>query len=106
VRKPIAGFVGAECLAKLEGDTSRPIRKGLRLSGKRIARQGDKVYQDGKEIGVVTSGTFGPTVGASIAMALVDPAAAQSPLAVEVDVRGKREGANWTPLPFYKRVKS
>lgn len=106
VRKPIAGFVGAESLATRANDTSRHIRKGLRLAGKRIARQGDKVYQDGKEIGVVTSGTFGPTVGASIAMALLDPVAAMSPSAVEVDVRGKREEAILAPLPFYKRAKA
>lgn len=106
VRKPMEGFIGANALATRATDGSRRIRKGLRLSGKRIARQGDKVYQNGKEIGVVTSGTFGPTVGTSIAMALVDPVAAKSPSAVEVDVRGKREEAAWAPLPFYKRAKA
>lgn len=106
VRKPLEGFLGAKALASRAADKTRRIRKGLRLSGKRIARQGDKVYQGENEIGVVTSGTFGPTVGASIAMALVDPVAAAGNGAVEVDVRGKREGAAWSPLPFYKRAKT
>ena len=106
VRRPLEGFIGANGLAKRAENLERPIRTGLKLTGKRIARQGDKVYQDGREIGVVTSGTFGPTVGASIAMALVNPVAAKSPSPVEIDVRGKREEAVWAPLPFYKRPKA
>ena len=105
VRKPLEGFVGAGALASRMMNQSRRIRKGLMLSGKRISRQGDKIYQGDREIGVVTSGTFGPTVSASIAMALIDPAFSQCLEPLEIDVRGKRERATVTPLPFYKRSK-
>lgn len=103
VRKSAVDFVGAEGLARRIADSGRPVRIGLRLAGKRIARQGDKVLSLGKEIGQVTSGTFGPTVGASIAMALVEPAFKKPGQALEVDVRGKAEQAEVVKLPFYKR---
>ncbi len=105
IRKPAEGFFGVEGLAHRMMNQTRRVRRGLLLVGKRIARQGDKVYQGGLEIGVVTSGTFGPSVGASLAMAMIDPSYVQSMEPMEIDVRGKREKATVTPLPFYKRIK-
>lgn len=80
-------------------------RVGLGLQGKRIAREGAKVFVGGKEIGTVTSGTFGPTVNKSIAMAYVDPAYRQAGTECVVDIRGKDEPARIVALPFYKRPK-
>ena len=51
-------------------------RVGLILEGKRIARQGATVLSGDREVGLVTSGTFSPTLQASLAMALVAPDAA------------------------------
>ena len=45
----------------------------------------------GDPVGVVTSGGFGPTVDAPIAMALVDPAVAEIGTELVADVRGKDE---------------
>jgi len=50
-----------------------------------------------------TSGTFSPTLQEAIAMAYVDPGAAEVGTAVEVDVRGKRVAAEVVKLPFYRR---
>ena len=57
-------------------------------------------------VGAVTSGTFSPTLDASLAMALVDPDASAVGTAVVVDVRGKPEPAEVVALPFYKRPKA
>ncbi len=83
---------------------SRPARKrvGLVLDSRRIARQGADVSRDGGSIGVVTSGTFSPTLDQSIAMAFVEPGVGASDR-LEVDVRGRRETARLVKLPFYKR---
>ena len=51
-------------------------RVGLKLEAKRIARQGAVVFSGEEQVGEVTSGTFSPTLQVSLAMALVDPAAA------------------------------
>ncbi len=96
-------FRGRAALQKGRQDTSLRQRVGLELQGKRIAREGAKVLAEGKEIGVVTSGTFGPTLNKSIAMAYVGPAYKEPGTACVVDIRGKEEPARVVPLPFYKR---
>ena len=48
----------------------------------------------------MTSGGFAPTLGAPIAMALVDPAHATAGTKVDIEVRGKRLSASVVPMPF------
>jgi aminomethyltransferase len=98
-------FVGSEALRQHEKSPGA-ARVGLRLGGKRIARQGCTVSYQGHTVGAVTSGTFSPTLEASLAMALVDPEASAVGTSVVVDVRGKPEAAEVVPLPFYKRPKA
>jgi aminomethyltransferase len=96
-------FVGREALRRAKGSPGR-TRVGLALPGKRIARQGTAVLRDGRQIGAVTSGTFSPTLGRSLAMALVAKADAALGRAVDLDVRGQLEPATIVALPFYKRT--
>jgi aminomethyltransferase len=97
-------FVGRDALAEFK---RKPVqsRVGLKLDGKRIARQGAEVFRDGQPVGLVTSGTFAPTLGESLAMALVDTLSASIGTPLTVDVRGHQETAKVVPLPFYKREK-
>jgi aminomethyltransferase len=81
-------------------------RVGLKLESKRIARQGSVVFSGEEDVGVVTSGTFSPTLQVSLAMALVDPAATAVGTPLTVDVRGHREPARVVKLPFYKRPRA
>ncbi len=81
------------------------VRVGLELAGKRIAREGSAVKARGNVIGVVTSGTFSPTLNKTIAMAYVEPDDREVGTALTVDVRGKDESALVVKLPFYKRGK-
>src|SRR5262249_35002310 len=98
-------FIGHDSLLRRNADASRPVRIGLELAGKRIAREGAAVLQNGRPVGSVTSGTFAPTLGKAIAMAYMDPACAAVGTALAVDVRGKEESAKVVPLPFYRRPK-
>jgi aminomethyltransferase len=95
-------FVGREALRGFK-DQPGQARVGLRLDGKRIARQGSPVLCDGRTIGHVTSGTFAPSLGQSQAMALVDRSATSIGSSLTVDVRGHRETAIIVRLPFYQR---
>jgi aminomethyltransferase len=99
-------FIGREALLRLREDKARPVRIGLELEGKRIARDGAALRSGSREVGRLTSGTFAPTLGKAIAMAYVEPALAVPGTALEVDIRGKPAAARVTPLPFYKRPKS
>jgi aminomethyltransferase len=98
-------FIGREALLKRRQDAGRPVRVGLELEGKRIAREGAAVLHEGRTIGKVTSGTFGPTVQKATAMAYVEPACASAGTACMVDVRGRPETARVVRLPFYRRAK-
>ncbi len=65
-------FIGREALEKLR--KSPPHRfVGLRLGPRTIARHGQPVLQDEREVGTVTSGAFGFTVGTAVATAVGHP---------------------------------
>jgi aminomethyltransferase len=95
-------FVGREALRTAK-ENPGSTRIGLRLDGKRIARQGCRVLRDGRTVGTVTSGTFSPTLGQSLAMALIEPSASAAGTSLVVDVRGHEEPAQVVKLPFYRR---
>lgn len=97
-------FIGKSALNQIAQRSDRPLRVGLKLAGRRIAREGAVVFQGEQPIGTVTSGTFSPTLDAPIAMAYLNHAAKDVP-SVDVDIRGKRETAMAAPLPFYQRTK-
>jgi aminomethyltransferase len=95
-------FVGRDALKKAKLESSR-VRVGLAIEGKRIARQGSVVSAGGSEVGKVTSGTLSPTLGRSLAMALITREAASAGKPLSVDIRGHTEAATVVPLPFYRR---
>jgi aminomethyltransferase len=96
-------FVGARALRALHESPPRRF-VGLRLGERSIARHGQRVLVDGREAGVVTSGTFGFTVGTAVATASVEPGFNKDG-DVAVDIRGTEAAAEVVPLPFYKRPK-
>ena len=96
-------FIGRDALLKIKDRPNRPVRVGLKLASRRIAREHSEVYSGTDRIGEVSSGTFSPTLEQSIAMAYVSVEHSSVGTSVEVDIRGKRESAAVVPLPFYKR---
>jgi len=104
VKLEAGDFIGKEALRAAKARTDRPRRVGLELAGRRIAREGALVFAGEGQIGRVTSGTFSPTLEKSIAMAYVAAEFAAVGVAVEIDIRGKRETARVVKLPFYSRA--
>lgn len=99
-------FVGKSALEQRKRERSR-ARIGLALDGKRIAREGTIVRTlGGDAVGTVTSGTFAPTLGRSLAMALVDGRFEAEGTQLVCDVRGHAESAHVVSLPFYRRPES
>jgi aminomethyltransferase len=104
------GFPGA---ARILGELKSPpacTRVGLRPDGRAPMREGTQLYggeTGGVVIGRVTSGGFGPSLEAPIAMGYLPPALAHVGNTVWGEVRGKRLPATVTPMPFrdpsYKR---
>jgi len=96
--KKSSDFVGREALSaqKERGVPRRTV--ALLLPGRNIARQGAPVLADGAQVGVVTSGTFSPTLERGIALARIEASAAES--ALSVDIRGRVVEAERGQLPF------
>jgi aminomethyltransferase len=80
-------FIGKAKLAELREAGSEPKLVGLILEEKGVLRSGLKVVTEHGE-GVITSGTFSPTLGHSIAMARV-PRAVKLEDTVQVEMRKK-----------------
>lgn len=96
-------FPGATHYAALRDRPAGRVRVGLRFDSKRAAREGDVVMRGERAVGVVTSGSFAPTLGTAVAMALVDRDAAAAGMRLEAVIRDARAAAVVTPLPFYQR---
>ena len=97
-------FIGSEALAKLKAQPSESRRIGLRLQGRRPAREGATlVDSDNRTVGQVTSGTFSPTLQQPIAMAYIASSLAIEGTQVDVSIRGSIATAEIVPVPFYKR---
>ncbi len=100
-RRAEGGFPGAvpilETLAR--GPSRR--RVGLRPEGRAPAREGTVITDpEGRPIGRVTSGGFGPSVGAPIAMGYVESAHAAAGTPVALLVRDRPQPATVAAMPF------
>lgn len=99
-------FIGRDAIRKATADTTKPVRVGLEIEGKRAAREGCLITDaDNATVGTVTSGSLCPGVDKSLAMGYVDPRVASVGSALDIDVRGTKLPATVVPLPFYKRKK-
>jgi len=97
------GFPGAgRILHELaEGPARR--RVGLRPEGRAPMRDGTPIFaaaEGGDPIGTITSGGFGPSIEAPMAMAYL-PAALRQGSTVYGEVRGRRLPALIAPMPFH-----
>ena len=103
-RREEGGFLGFNKIkSNINGDLSR-LRVGIKPEGKIIAREGTKIFSKAeKEIGSITSGTFGPSVNGSIAMGYVEYDFAKPGTKILLEVRGKKYESIVTKLPFYKK---
>ena len=100
---PTLNRVRLPCKSDLNGSLSR-LRVGIKPEGKIIAREGVKIFsEDGKEIGSITSGTFGPSVNGPIAMGYVKLNFSKPGTKIFLEVRGKKHEARVSELPFYKK---
>lgn len=102
-RKEEGGFPGAGRILKALQEGPARKRVGLRPEGRQPAREGAEIFSGDRKVGVVTSGGFGPSVGAPIAMAYVEAPLAADGTALEIEVRGKRLAATVVPMPFHRK---
>ena len=86
---------------KTEGTSRRLV--GFELIDKGVPRHGyDVVDADGNKIGIVTSGTMGPSVKKGIGMAYVPTAYMKAGSEIFISIREKAIKAQVVKMPFYK----
>ncbi|MFT8951840.1 MAG: glycine cleavage system aminomethyltransferase GcvT [Gluconobacter sp.] len=97
------GYPGAEIVLRQAREGVSRKRVGLMAEGRAPVRAGAKLFADAegqKEIGLVTSGAFGPTVQAPVAMGYVATDYAGNDTALFAELRGKFVPVHVRAMPF------
>ncbi len=95
-------FIGREALQKQREAGAEYKLVGLLLEGRGVLRGHQRVVSDAGD-GKITSGTFSPTLGKSIALARVPAAMGNR---CQVEIRGKPQDARVVQTPFVRHGKA
>lgn len=102
-RRSEGGFPGAEKILSQLKDGAPRLRVGIRPEGRAPVREGTEIFSlEGKKIGVITSGGFGPSVDAPVAMGYVQAAYAPPGTKINAMLRGTVRPCEVATLPFVK----
>ena len=97
-------YPGSEIIKKQINSGVTRLRVGIKPDSKVIARAKTKIFnEENKEIGKITSGTFGPSVDHPISMGYVDNDYSSLDTKIFLEIRGKKVSANVCKLPFYQK---
>ncbi len=106
-RREAADFPGADRILAAREAGPAQKRVGIQPLERAPAREGTEIAIDGEVVGIVTSGGFGPSVEAPIAMGYINAGCAKAGTKIDLMVRGKARAAEVVDLPFvphnYKR---
>ena len=104
--KEATGFVGSEAIAAVRAAGPAEKLAPFTIEGRGIPRLGNEVLRDGRRVGVVSSGTFSPSLEMGIGMAYVAAELAEPGTELEIDVRGRRRAAKVGSKPLYSKEKA
>ena len=100
-RRQPGAFPGADRILKELANGPARKRVGIKPEGRAIAREGTKIFDAaGAEVGVITSGGFGPTINGPVAMGYVQSNCASPGTPIQLQVRDKLLPAVVAALPF------
>ena len=101
-------FIGREALVERKAHPQRKL-VGLEIEGNEKAIHGDCVHSGRAQVGIITSGTFSPTLNKNIALCRVDIHSSELGTKLEIGKLGghqKRISATVVKFPFYNPDKS
>src|SRR5437867_227628 len=102
VVKPAKGeFIGKDALEKIRAAGLRRRLVGIEMVDRAVARHAYPVSKDGCAVGIVTSGSYGPSVDRYIGIAYVETARASVGTKLDVEIRGQGKAAQVVRTPFY-----
>ncbi len=97
------GFIGKEALARQKEKGLERKLAGIQITGRGIPRQGYRVQCGHKDIGFITSGSYSPSIGKNIGLAMLASEYTQIGRKVDIIIRGKSTDAEVVKLPFYTK---
>jgi aminomethyltransferase len=101
IKKGHSGFPGSDTIIRQLQQGPEKIRVGLIVDSKQPIREGSTVFNDNDEIiGHVTSGSFAPSLGKPVAMALLERHYSGLGIRLYAKVRDHQVVATITRLPF------
>jgi aminomethyltransferase len=100
--KEATGFIGCEAIARARAEGTAERLAPFKIEGAGIPRQGNPVLVGDEEVGVVTSGSFSPSLEIGIGLAYLRSELAEPGTEIEIDVRGKRRAARVASKPLYE----
>jgi len=101
--KEATEFIGAEAVIRARAEGTAETLGAFKIEGQGIPREGNPVLHGGEQVGVVTSGTFSPSLEVGAGMAYVKSELAEVGTAIEIDVRGKLRSARIASKPLYAK---
>lgn len=100
-RRAKGGFPGATRIQRELKDGPSRKRVGIKLTGRAPAREGSQIVDaEGRAIGIVTSGTFAPSLGGPVAIGYVEAASAKPGTPLQIVIRGTAHPATVVTTPF------
>jgi aminomethyltransferase len=96
-------FVGRDALERQASEGVKKRLVGLTLEGRAIARSGYQIQIGGNQIGVVTSGSWSPSLEKAIALAYVQAETSKLGTQLSVEIRTREELATVVKRPFIKK---
>jgi aminomethyltransferase len=98
-------FIGKRKLESQKENGTEQKLVAYEMQDSAIARHGYEIVLDGKPIGIVTSGTYSPTLKRAIGLGYVDSHFAGNGNDLAISVRDSLHRALIVNKPFYKRKK-
>lgn len=96
-------FIGRDVLLKQKEEGPGKKLVSLVMEGRGIPRPGYEIHNNGKKVGIVTSGTMSPSLGVGIAMGYLETGFHDVGSEVDIIIREKRVKAKVVKPPFYKK---
>jgi len=101
VVKPAKGdFIGRAAIEKVRAAVVTRKLVGFEMAERAVARHGYRMSKDGAEVGVVTSGSFSPSLERCIGMGYLRADLAPAGTELDVDIRGQAHRARVAKTPF------
>jgi aminomethyltransferase len=98
------GFLGSAAIAAARATGTAERLAPFLVEGDGIPRDGNPVMAGEERVGVVTSGTFSPSLERGAGMAYVRADLAEPGTELEIDVRGKHRAARVASKPLYRKA--